>query len=312
MHLHSNIDRLFAIWQGLHDDRSAKSWVTPLAAGWPNWTTEAGTIEDMNTKLYPFRPSARDKEDWYTSENTEGPNSVKRTEAFGYTYPETASLTYPVLEEPRKALFKRVSDIYPSPPREIRRSRAGISEAGAMFLPQAKVLERIEKEKVAATHSQLVQLSEKLPEPEVLLQQSLGSEKPFLKDLAPKNEYLEWLVNIKAERHSLGGNYSVHVFLNDVQEDNVALWPVSPHHVGSFMPFGQSSNTGCANCKNQRAEHLEITGQIPLTIALIERYLAGIIGDITEATVVPYLTKNLHWRVESVSYLGSSPSDKGC
>ena len=41
--------------------------------------------------------------------------------------------------------------------------------------------------------------------------------------------------------------------------------------------------------------------QIPLTIALIERYLAGIIDDLSEQSVVPYLTENLHWRVTQVN-----------
>jgi len=144
-------------------------------------------------------------------------------------------------------------------------------------------------------------LTEQLPKLETLLDQSIGSDKPYIKDLAKDNKYLEWLVNIKSQRHALDGQYSVHVFLNAVEEGDVSLWPVSPHHVGTFTPFGQASGTGCENCKNQQAEHLEITGQIPLTVALIERYLAGIVQDISAETVVPYLTEHLHWRVESVS-----------
>lgn len=46
---------------------------------------------------------------------------------------------------------------------------------------------------------------------------------------------------------------------------------------------------------------MEVTGQIPLTLALTERYLAQMIPDLRAETVVPYMTKNLHWRVEAVS-----------
>lgn len=57
-------------------------------------------------------------------------------------------------------------------------------------------------------------------------------------DLAPDNRYLEWMTNIKAQKHTLDGAYSVHVFLGPVDEENVALWPAAPTHVGTFAPLG--------------------------------------------------------------------------
>jgi hypothetical protein len=49
---------------------------------------------------------------------------------------------------------------------------------------------------------------------------------------------------------------------------------MSPHHVGSFAPFGQASNTIYGNCKGQQELRLEMTSRMRLTIALVERYLA--------------------------------------
>ena len=75
------------------------------------------------------------------------------------------------------------------------------------------------------------------------------------------------------------------------------LWPISPHHVGTFVPLGQRQGTGCQKCQGDQRDHVEITGQIPLTLALVECYLAGILPDLNEDRVIKYLTKNLHWNI---------------
>jgi tyrosinase len=41
----------------------------------------------------------------------------------------------------------------------------------------------------------------------------------------------------------------------------------------------------------------EVTGQIPLTIALAERYFAGELDSLQEEDVIKYLQTNLHWEV---------------
>jgi tyrosinase len=215
-------------------------------------------------------------------------------------------LKYPVSADARLKLYNTVQSYYTNLPRLIRQSKANDPTAGDFLLPQATILRQIADTKVTANHVEALQLVSALPKQEILLEKSLAPGKPFLKALAPENEYLEWLVNIKAERHAMGGNFSVHIFLDAVQENDVALWPLSPHYVGSFVPFGQASETICESCKDQQEAHLEITSQIPLTIALVERYLAGLVENLREEIVVPYLTKNLHWRVESVSIPSSS------
>lgn len=237
---------------------------------------------------------------------------MRRTEPFGYTYPETAGLKYPASSDAKMKLYDTVQTYYTNLPRLLRESKANNPKAGDFLLPQAALLNQLAGGKTTASHAEALQLASALPKPEALLKESLGPEKPFLRDLAPDNEYLEWLVNIKAERHAASGSYSVHVFLDAVEEDNVALWPMSPHHVGSFAPFGQASNTICGNCKGQQESRLEITSQIPLTIALVERYLAQLIPDLRAETVTPYLTKNLHWRVEIVSNPSFFPHILSC
>ena len=222
---------------------------------------------------------------------------VKRTEPFGYNYPETAGLKYPTTPAEKTALMKIIGKIYEPLPKLIRQSKEHKRNAGEDLLPRAQVAKEIAKKDVPATVAQLESLIEHLPDIESLLETSLEPGKPVLRDLAPENKYLEWITNIKVEKHTLDGGYSVHIFLGDPDETNVALWPASPSHVGTFAPLGQASTTGCGKCQEDQRDHIQVTGQIPLTIALVERYLAGLISDLSESSVVPYLTKHLHWRV---------------
>lgn len=250
--------------------------------------------DDIHTPLWPFRATS-DANGWWTSE------TVRRTEPFGYAYPETVDWKYPSSPDARTQLRKRIDDYYSNLPRFISLSRARVPTAGASLLPQAALLKKIEETSVTANVSEMRKIDAELPKPEVLLQESLKPEKPFLRDLAPNGKYLEWLVNVKAEKHALGGDVQVHVFLGPVQEQNVQLWAVSPNHVGAFVTLGQDETTGCEKCQQDQADHTQVTGQIPLTLALTERYLAQLLPDLSEDSVIPYLKQNLHWKVTVVS-----------
>lgn len=289
---HRNIDRLFDIWQALHeDDNDPSTFVTLQKSGWGDFTTPKNGPESEDTKLYPFRPTI---DSWYDS------TMVKKTEDFGYTYPETNGLSYPTTPTQKKQLYNVIKDAYDFPAKLIQESKQHIRNAGANLLGQAQILKDIKTNKLAATVKQQESLVAQLPTDNSLLEASLEHSKPVLRDLAPQNKYLEWITNIKAEKHEFGGAYTVHIFLGSPDEQQVALWPASPTHVGTFAPLGQPSTTGCARCQVDRTAHAEVTGQVPLTLALMERYLAGLIGDLTPASVVPYLTRNLHWRVAKV------------
>ena len=225
------------------------------------------------------------------------------TRSFGYTYPETATLNYPTTEDDKTKLLADIGAKYHSLPMFIQQSKRKIPTAGQELLAGANFAEQIAAQKVPATADSIKTLVENLPDSKSLLETSLEPSKPFIHKLAPDNKYLEWLTNIKAEKHTLEGDYTVHIFLGPADDEpNVALWPVAPTHVGTFSPFGQSRDTSCAKCQVEQTAHTEITGQIPLTLALVERYLAGIIEDLTENSVIPYLTENLHWRVAKVGF----------
>ena len=124
-----------------------------------------------------------------------------------------------------------------------------------------------------------------------------------LKDLAPHGKYLEWITNVKVQKHGLDGTFFVHVFLGEFNRDDPLAWRSDPNLVGTFSILGETVGTGCKKCDKDREEQLQITGQVPLTLALAERYLAGQIENLTPEKVVPYLQTNLHWRVAAVSTL---------
>ena len=268
--------------------------VQPRTAGDGGYLTRGKKDEEnIDTPLWPFRP---DENKWYTS------RSVGNTEDFGYTYPETEGFTYPATPDQKKELLETIGKTYDSMAKYILQSKKGERTAGKDLLPQAHIVKQIEAETIPATAASLEKLASNIPERETLLEESLRPSKPFLRDLAPNNKYLEWITNIKAEKHTLGGSYTVQVFLGRPDDGtDPALWPISPTHVGTFSPFGQPSTTGCGKFQADQRDRVQVTGQIPLTIALAERYLAGIIRDLGVESVKPYLTRHLHWRVVEVS-----------
>lgn len=254
-----------------------------------------GQKEEANTPLYPFRRSPQ-KDGWWTSKMT------KRTETFGYAYPEIAGWQYPGSTDQRSKLTRALNKYYSNLPDFINKSMRKIDTAGASLLPQAALLRKLQDTAATPNIASMQRLDAELPNPEELLQISLEPGMPFLRDIAKDNSYLEWLVNIKAEKHALDGGLQVHVFLGDVvEEDSASLWPFSPNHVGTFVTLGQKPTTECEKCQQDQADGVQVTGQVPLTLALAERYLAQIIESLDETTVVPYLQKNLHWRVAKVS-----------
>lgn len=92
--LHTNVDRMTAIWQALNPD----SWVTNHSNPTATFTSDAGAYADENTPLHPFH---RNKEgDFWTSA------SIRDHTIFGYTYPELVGLSG------EDTLVRRINQLY--------------------------------------------------------------------------------------------------------------------------------------------------------------------------------------------------------
>jgi tyrosinase len=305
---HTNIDRLISIWQGLHDapPNKEKSWVTTKPSLGGTWVTSPSRDEGLDTPLAPFY---KDAENFWDS------SDVRNTSVFGYAYPETKSWNFKSPEDYREDIVRQINTLYQtgSISNMITASRAGDKQPEIKLRKRAERLAQVEAVPESPTTVTLLSLIQATSQTEAseVSETSLASALPpiqvpsvqipedrSLNSLAKNNTYLEWLVNIKAQKHMLEGEYLVHVFLGPVQEDeSTILYSVSPYHVGTFSPLGQPEETKCGKCQLDQAACTEITGQIPLTIALVERYFAGVVDSLDEDDVITYLQKNLHWEV---------------
>lgn len=303
-----NIDRLVSIWQGLNDapPNKKESWVTTKPALGGTWVTSPSFDEGLNTPLAPFYKNSKDF--WDSS-------GVRNTSVFGYAYPETKSWNFKSQKDYHDDLVRQINTLYQigSVSSMIIASRAGDRRPETTLRKRAERLAQVEavpESPTAVTMLSLIQATSQISASQVS-ETNLASALPpievpsvevpdnrSLSSLAKDNKYLEWLVNIKAQKHTLEGEYLVHIFLGPVQEtESTILYSVSPYHVGTFSPLGQPEDTRCGKCQQDQAARTEITGQIPLTIALVERYFAGALSSLDENDVISYLQKNLHWEV---------------
>ena len=88
--------------------------------------------------------------------------------------------------------------------------------------------------------------------------------------------------------HALQGDF-------DSDPDN---WSTDKNLVGSHVVFTSNPGTSCEKCISDRERGTVVTGTIPLTGALGDKF--GNVYDLKPETIAPYLTSTLHWRVAKV------------
>jgi tyrosinase len=291
-----------------HDPSEPDTWVTTkLVDGSRSdgtWVTPPGEPEGLETPLAPFYKETGIF--WKSSD-------VQETTAFGYAYPETKSWAFESQEDYRKDIKKQLLALYPSGSLGdmIAATNAGDEKPEVTLRKRAKRLAQIDAVDQPSTALTMLSLVRATAPTATAGEPSFASALPpvqipsieipdgrSLTALAKNDRYLEWLFNIKAQKHALGGGYLVHVFLGPVpQEEATIRYSISPYHVGTFSPLGQPQGTGCGKCQRDQAAGTEVTGQIPLTIALAERYFEGTLDSLSEDDVIRYLQRNLHWEV---------------
>lgn len=74
---HTNVDRLFAMWQAIYPDQ----YVVPQVNDYGTFTEAGGTTEDVNTNLTPFTSNSDGTTFWTAA-------SSRNLATWGYTYPE--------------------------------------------------------------------------------------------------------------------------------------------------------------------------------------------------------------------------------
>jgi tyrosinase len=106
--------------------------------------------------------------------------------------------------------------------------------------------------------------------------------------VAANGSAFEYVANIKAPRYALGGSYYVFVFMGPPASEDPSTWIFDENLIG---PMGVLSQDG------MQSKNVLTTASIPLTRALTGKFSSGILGDLTEMIVAPFLEELLEWRI---------------
>ncbi|KAF2259352.1 Di-copper centre-containing protein [Lojkania enalia] len=326
---HTNVDRLWAIWQALNPN----AYAIDKVAGAPeaNFTIAAGSRVNGETELKPFYDASAN-EFW----NSAG---VKYTPPFGYAYPETQRWLYPTERAYQTAVRNAVTRQYgantinnffeniASIPKPTTFAATSVPETSAsanaaekpvhphtafvkkavahpiktaqeILHPHKEQVTKPEAAKVSAEPAPATPSDNKPVEAEAEAEASLTplSIPPEYAHLVPNRTYPEYITNLRALKHGLQQTFRVYIFLGDFSP-NPADWPTEYNVVGRFTVLGRGANTPCAKCQNDMEDELVVTGTVPLTSALLQDIVEGRLAGLNKADVEPYLKRHLHWRV---------------
>lgn len=256
---HTNVDRIFAIWQALYPD----TWVTPQAAALASYTTSKGEIQDSTTALTPFFASADGT--FWTSD------TVRDYTKFGYTYPELMAGPNSSTKA-RARVVKAINRLY------------GASSPASLFIKEAKsAVSKTPRAKRQVSGQTGSQGNTGTSNEEQL-------SKPVNRGVFSGHQYREWIANIRIMKQALSEPFAIHLFLGDAPRDT-RQWPFSKNHIGMMGVFASTDAHGIS------AAHLDVSGTVPLTAALVEKVVSGQLTSLDPQDVEVYLRLNLQKRV---------------
>ncbi|GAW18089.1 hypothetical protein ANO14919_075600 [Xylariales sp. No.14919] len=260
---HANVDRIFAMWQVIHND----TYVVPTAAVYASHTQNQGDIEDIQTPLKPF--FVNDTSFWTS-------DMARNLETFGYTYTEVSNKTRGEVV----AAINRLYTDYSPATIALRSNQNSLSHSGQWAdgqTPKTKVVQRAQKSRVMAwQHGSIGHL----PMNAIFKANSSGKS------------YREWIANIEVKKHALKNSFLIYLFLGDVPDDP-SSWQSVDNLIGSLGVFAGHS-------RPTRAEHGKVTGTIPLTSALMRMAADGHVQSLDPEYVEPFLRSALQLRVAVV------------
>lgn len=254
------IDRSFAMWQAIYSD----SYVVAEPTMYGTFTTPAGAIEDNNTTLTPFRINTNG--DFHT------PITARYTETFGYSYAETANNTTPDLISAR--VIGAINQLY------------GATSPSSV-VSQTKVKSKTKRNSdslVLPNDGKDPALSDELAARE--------STKSIRVNLAPNNEYREWIANFRVKKNVLSGPFFIHFFIGNFSSDPFD-WSIDPNLVGTHSIFVKISAAGCSGCQSDH----QVRGTMPLTSKLLKYISEGELESLEPEDVEPFLKENLQYRI---------------
>ncbi|KAG0642710.1 hypothetical protein HOY80DRAFT_881126 [Tuber brumale] len=284
---HTNVDRIFALWQVLHPG----SYVGEQRSRYLTFWSQEDQIENYLTPLVPFH-----KHDlaYWTSQ------ACRDVKTFGSTYPELIDWennTSP--DQVRLNVERAIKQLYGQTASETR--RWALSQ-GASLLPVSYPVGS-----TSAGGFSLPQNDGPGDESGSQYISSLPTDPAHKKNMKPihttltrrvdwiiRGPFYEYYCNIQVDKYAVGGSFNCHIFLGDFNIDPMRR-AYDKNLVGTFSVFANDPNTtGCKKCLNDAKSQLVVCGSIPLTGALLAKIPR--LKSLALVHVVPYLRNNLHWR----------------
>ncbi|KAF8518998.1 hypothetical protein BU17DRAFT_90486 [Hysterangium stoloniferum] len=228
---HTNVDRLFALWQCLNPDQ----YVTPLASASRTFTRKVGELENAKSPLTPFRLT---ENTWWDADG------VRDTRTFRYTYPELEGWAQLSKAEKSKRLRIQINKLY--------------GRTGPVSAVKPSVFKKLNN------HQTLV-------DDHVEAGMHISPGDWHSNAAEDKHHYHEWYVHIEVEKYSISGSFQVHIFLGDYDSDHTkwGMDPnlVGSHCIFA----NNAKTTGCAKCRDSHQKKKKVRGTLPLTSTLANR-----------------------------------------
>ena len=291
---HMNVDRLFALWQGIYPD----SYTVDGHSAQATYAIPDGTQCNGDTFLAPFHSDANG--------NGLTTNSVRDTNTFKYTYPEFTSgdtspagimakvnALYGSAAAPASALDKRSASNPYEPKYDAKRAVADSSAAlslGSILRPTSPAIPSLP----LATGSSL-----SLQNTTSLANNAYDLPADLAKLLTPTGRApIDYHCKVTIQPFNLGGSANVYAFLGNPASEEPTSWRKDKNCVGWVSTFASPG---------MRSTTLT-SGTIPLTAALLKQQAKGVIPGIALNQTLPMLTQQLTWRVQGPQ--GAIPAEQ--
>jgi tyrosinase len=315
---HMNVDRLFALWQGINPNSYGASQTAPHAT----WTIPAGSVQNADSPLTPFHRNSNG--DFWTS------NQVRDTKTFKYTYPEFSNSdgSTKAIQSAINKLYgpgatatagssKRSAepqtydaDAYDEENDVVDGTVTATATASATAAPAFGVSFSIgfgsdddKDESTASSDAVTTSADNKTAAASAtkspIVDAGNGTSPAYptntatLKDnstplRANNGSSYQYVCQIETPRYALNGSYSVFVFNGEPKNPDPLSWTFDENLIG---PAGILAQPGMTE------KNITITMGVPLTRTLVYEYTKGTIPDLTEESVDNYLQQRLQWRV---------------
>lgn len=277
---HTNVDRLLSLWSALNSN----VWVTKSTQEDGTFTIPPDAPVDVNTPLTPF---------WNTQSTFWESSAVTGTSKLGYTYPEFNGLDMANPSAVKSAIAQQVNRLYGN---AVFAGFSGLQSLAAAPQSSGKDVTRdlpsaSAPAPAAAAPSQPGTSAQNTAQVHHTTDRSLlattHSHNPH-----SNSDMWEWTARIRFKKYELGSSFSVLLFLGTVPE-NPEEWHTAETFVGAHHAFVNKAAEHCANCRNQ-AEVIN-EGFVHLNGAIAQH--SGL-NSFNPNVVKPYLTRELHWRVQ--------------